>query len=410
MGLCFAAFPVGGRRGDPPLPALRHRRRHQPHARLRRADGRCWPRPTASPRCCSGPLLGRGSAWTTAGATLAVAVAFRPLRARVQDAVDRRFNRARYDALRRIAGFLEDLRAGRAAPEAIEAAAARAALATRGSSCASSCPRASSTSTRAACRSPTRRTTGASGRRSSAAARRSAWSSTTRRARSTRPAAAVVEAGGLAIEIARLRVELRRQLAEVEASRARIVAAGYEERRRIERDLHDGAQQRLVSIGLALRHAQHELGARAPERASQTLDGAVAELARGDRRAARARARPAARPARRRAGARRCASSPAARRCRSRSRPPASGFAAASRRPPTSSPARGSPTPSSTREASQVVLSAARDNGTLVVSRRRRRRRRRAPRDGSGLSGLADRVAAHGGTLRIESDRAPARR
>ena len=67
-----------------------------------------------------GTALGSGSAWATAGATLLVAVAFRPLRAAVQDAVDRRFSRARYDARRRIAGFLEDLRAGRAAPEAIE--------------------------------------------------------------------------------------------------------------------------------------------------------------------------------------------------------------------------------------------------------------------------------------------------
>jgi signal transduction histidine kinase len=72
---------------------------------------------------------------------------------------------------------------------------------------------------------------------------------------------------------------LRRQLAEVEASRARIVAAGNDERRRIERDLHDGAQQRLVSIGLALRHAQHELGTASPERARHTLDGALAEVA-----------------------------------------------------------------------------------------------------------------------------------
>ncbi|MGI8593579.1 MAG: histidine kinase, partial [Solirubrobacteraceae bacterium] len=69
----------------------------------------------------------------------------------------------------------------------------------------------------------------------------------------------VLQAAGRAIEIARLRVELRRQLAEVEASRMRIVAASYEERRRIERDLHDGAQQRLVAVGLALRHLQHEL-------------------------------------------------------------------------------------------------------------------------------------------------------
>ena len=67
-----------------------------------------------------GTALGSGSAWTTAGATLAAAIAFRPLRARLQDAVDRRFNRARYDALRRVQDFLEDLRAGRAAPEDTE--------------------------------------------------------------------------------------------------------------------------------------------------------------------------------------------------------------------------------------------------------------------------------------------------
>ena len=61
---------------------------------------------------------------------------------------------------------------------------------------------------------------------------------------------------GLAIEIARLRVEVRRQLAVVEQSRARIVSATLEERRRLERDLHDGAQQQLVSLGLELRHLQ----------------------------------------------------------------------------------------------------------------------------------------------------------
>jgi signal transduction histidine kinase len=44
--------------------------------------------------------------------------------------------------------------------------------------------------------------------------------------------------------------------AELTASRARIVAAGDDARRRIERDLHDGAQQRLVSVGLALRTAE----------------------------------------------------------------------------------------------------------------------------------------------------------
>jgi signal transduction histidine kinase len=46
---------------------------------------------------------------------------------------------------------------------------------------------------------------------------------------------------------------VRGQLDELRASRARIVAAGDAERRRLERDLHDGAQQRLVAVGLALR-------------------------------------------------------------------------------------------------------------------------------------------------------------
>ena len=49
-----------------------------------------------------------------------MAVAFRPLRDRVQDVVDRRFHRARYQAVRRMADFLEALRAGRAAPEEVQ--------------------------------------------------------------------------------------------------------------------------------------------------------------------------------------------------------------------------------------------------------------------------------------------------
>ncbi|HEX5299605.1 MAG TPA: nitrate- and nitrite sensing domain-containing protein [Streptosporangiaceae bacterium] len=53
--------------------------------------------------------------------------------------------------------------------------------------------------------------------------------------------------------------------ADLAASRARIVAASDQTRRRIERDLHDGAQQRLVSLGLALRAAQRAVPAGQPE-------------------------------------------------------------------------------------------------------------------------------------------------
>ena len=66
-------------------------------------------------------------------------------------------------------------------------------------------------------------------------------------------------AAGLALENARLQAELRAQLAEVRASRARIVEAGDAERRRLERDLHDGAQQRLLGIRLALQLARGRL-------------------------------------------------------------------------------------------------------------------------------------------------------
>jgi signal transduction histidine kinase len=65
----------------------------------------------------------------------------------------------------------------------------------------------------------------------------------------------VVSAGRLALEQQRLQAELQAQLADLRASRARIVEAGDAERRRLERDLHDGAQQRLVALSLAIRLA-----------------------------------------------------------------------------------------------------------------------------------------------------------
>ena len=62
----------------------------------------------------------------------------------------------------------------------------------------------------------------------------------------------VCAAAALTLENERLQAELRARLAELRASRARLVEAGAAERRRIERDLHDGAQQRLISIAMSL--------------------------------------------------------------------------------------------------------------------------------------------------------------
>jgi len=63
---------------------------------------------------------------------------------------------------------------------------------------------------------------------------------------------ALADAAGLALEHEALTAELAAQLGELQASRARVVAAGDAERRRLEQDLHDGAQQRLASLALNL--------------------------------------------------------------------------------------------------------------------------------------------------------------
>jgi signal transduction histidine kinase len=70
---------------------------------------------------------------------------------------------------------------------------------------------------------------------------------------------AVSSAAGLALDNERLLAQLRAQLAETRDSRARIVDAADNERRRLERNLHDGAQQRLVTLALHLRMAQETL-------------------------------------------------------------------------------------------------------------------------------------------------------
>ena len=66
----------------------------------------------------------------------------------------------------------------------------------------------------------------------------------------------IAGAAGLALDNERLQAQRRAQLAELRASRARLVAAADAERRRLERDLHDGAQQHVVALSLAIRLAQ----------------------------------------------------------------------------------------------------------------------------------------------------------
>jgi signal transduction histidine kinase len=71
--------------------------------------------------------------------------------------------------------------------------------------------------------------------------------------------------------------EVRQQAAELQASRARIVAAADQERRKIERNLHDGAQQRLVALAVNLRLAR-QIAATAPEDANAMFDQLGTEI------------------------------------------------------------------------------------------------------------------------------------
>jgi signal transduction histidine kinase len=88
-------------------------------------------------------------------------------------------------------------------------------------------------------------------------------------------------AARLALENARLHAETQLQLRRVQESRARIVRAADEERRRIERNLHDGAQQRLVAAALQLRTAQRQLIGRVDPEVDEVLTAAVEELQQG---------------------------------------------------------------------------------------------------------------------------------
>ena len=89
---------------------------------------------------------------------------------------------------------------------------------------------------------------------------------------------ALTPAVRLSIDNARLRVELLARMGDLRDARRRIVGDGDDERRRLERDLHDGAQQRLLALAASLRSGATQ--ARATRNGSATiLDGAVDETA-----------------------------------------------------------------------------------------------------------------------------------
>jgi signal transduction histidine kinase len=349
-----------------------------------------------------GVLVGGDSPWVIALATLAVAVAFRPLRARIQDLVDRRYRRARYEGVRLVRAFEDEVRDGLRAPEEIGAVLAEA----LGDPLAELLfwlpeTEAFADASGETVELPHDERTLRDIRRDDARTAVFAHDPSLRERRDLLNG--VLAAAALSIEMARLRVEVRIQLAEVEASRARIVEAGYEERRRLERDLHDGAQQRLVSLGVQLRRLQLALP-REAKVLSPAIDQAVEEV--GDTIADLRQIAAGVRPARLDDGLA-AALRDLARTTpipvdvdASRDRVAASVEAAAyfvACEAITNAVKHGS--------ASKVAVRAFRENGALHVSVADDGVGGAIVRRGSGLAGLCDRVAAHGGTFGLKSPR-----
>ncbi|MEO7117694.1 MAG: sensor histidine kinase, partial [Candidatus Limnocylindrales bacterium] len=211
----------------------------------------------------------------------------------------------------------------------------------------------------------------------------------------------------LAVDNERLNAALEAQLDEVRASRTRIVEAADAERRRLERDLHDGAQQRLVALAISLRMLGTSLGPAVSADVTEELDAAGAEL-----RAAIEELRELARgldpPLLREAGL-----GPALESLAERMR---TSVKLDLQLPPPRLPkdvettayffvAEALANVTKHAQATLVTITARSQDGTLALSVADDGRGGADPKAGSGLRGLADRVAAAGGTFDVTSSR-----
>jgi signal transduction histidine kinase len=209
-------------------------------------------------------------------------------------------------------------------------------------------------------------------------------------------------AAALALENERLDAELRARYEELRASRARLVEASDAARRRIERDLHDGAQQRFVSLALTLRLARNRLdpeseAAGLVDRGLEELDAGLSEL----RELARG-IHPAVLSER--------GLAPALESLAARAPVPVEVSVLPAQRlpPPVETAAYFLVAEALTNvaryaQASEADVAVTRENGRAVIEVRDDGVGGADPGTGSGLRGIADRVAALDGRLHVES-------
>jgi signal transduction histidine kinase len=225
----------------------------------------------ASSTVVAGVLLGQGSAVAAAAATAICALALTPLRHRLQTRVDGRLYPLRRAAFAAIDQLHQDVAAGRSTPERLESEL-RTALRDPGLRIGFRIPGSDGFVDADGVTVPANAGTPVVlGGTPIGILVPGDGEASTELLRDVAARAATIA------EMVRLRLELAQTLREVESSRARLVQIGYDERRRLERDLHDGAQQRLVSLGMAIRLAQRHLGDGTVD-VNDLLDQSVAEL------------------------------------------------------------------------------------------------------------------------------------
>lgn len=219
-------------------------------------------------------LVGHGWAAIAAASAFAVALLLRPVRDRLQDLIDRLFDRRTHDAVSIIGALSQQVGHEQVHPRSVRDALRRALrdpaleiyLYARESD--------SFIDSDGATADPLPDAAGCTTDRASRGEETIALIIHT--GRNPRLIPPVLHAATPLLEHARLQAELALQLVEVRASRARLVLAADAQRRRIERDLHDGAQQRLVGLALHIQSARRR-GSYPPE-ATELLGFTVDEL------------------------------------------------------------------------------------------------------------------------------------
>ena len=221
---------------------------------------------------------GARSGFAVAGATLLLAMLFAPARRRVQLAVDRRFDRRRFDAVARVRRFADRVGHDTSDPAELHGLLAEVLRDPDLVVCFATSTGSLIDGEGIEVERPAEdehRALVAIGN----AAEPFAWVGHRRSLYSDGSLFVdVLRAAHSSLEYARLRAELCVQLVAVQQSRARLVEATDAERRRIERDLHDGAQQRLVALALRIRTEQRRRTVEPGTSVDLVLSAAVDEL------------------------------------------------------------------------------------------------------------------------------------